>query len=100
MDPNSEIIAVSGRRIDDPTLAAARLETLPTDRFTLLVDEHGETFRAFNCYKDHPLHGLFLIDREGIIRASYIGETPFDDLSVIIERVNALADTRPKAELR
>jgi peroxiredoxin len=81
-DADAEIVAVSSRRIADPARAFQTLGVSASDRFTLLVDDGHRAFRAFGCYEDGPRHGLFLIDRAGVIRAKYTGDTP----SAITER--------------
>jgi peroxiredoxin len=92
----AEIVAVSSEPISDARRAANMLGTIAADRFHLLVDLEGRAFRAFNCYKDVPLHGLFVIDRGGVIRASYSGEVPFDDVEGVASRVQLLAGSDAK----
>jgi peroxiredoxin len=62
-----------------------------SDRFHLLIDEGHRAFRAFGCYEGGPRHGLFLIDRDGVIRAKYTGDTPFDNNGEAIRKVRQLA---------
>jgi FtsP/CotA-like multicopper oxidase with cupredoxin domain/peroxiredoxin len=89
---DTEIVAVSSRRINDPGKAVKALGGAAG--FHLLVDEECQAFRAFGCYAENPLHGLFLIDRAGVIRARYTGETPFSDVQAVAERLKSLAGAR------
>lgn len=88
--PDTDILAVSGRRVNESDKALKALGVEPSDRFHLLIDEKLQAFRAFGCYKDGPMHGLCLIDRAGCVRASYRGETPFSDVRAVIEQVKSL----------
>jgi FtsP/CotA-like multicopper oxidase with cupredoxin domain/peroxiredoxin len=92
IDPETEILAISSRRISDPSLLLKTLVRQVPRRIHLLVDEGCGTFRSFGCYRNGPLHGLFLIDRAGVIRASYTGETPFDDVQAVADSMKSLAD--------
>jgi peroxiredoxin len=96
LGPTTEIVAVSSRRVADPGKAAATLGAQTADRFTLLEDEDGRAFRQFGCYEDGPLHGLFLIDRTGMIRARYTGAAPFEDVQAVADRVAALTSAAQK----
>ncbi|MDB5391004.1 MAG: hypothetical protein JWM11_6650 [Planctomycetaceae bacterium] len=93
----TEIIAVSSRRIADLDRAVTTLGAKAKTRFHLLVDEDCEAFRKFGCYQDGPKHGLFVIDRNGIIRASYTGETPFDDVQAVSEQIKTLTEINRKS---
>jgi FtsP/CotA-like multicopper oxidase with cupredoxin domain/peroxiredoxin len=88
---HAEIVAVSSEPIPDAQRAATMLGSTAADRIHLLVDLEHRAFRAFGCYKDVPLHGLFVIDRRGVIRASYSGEVPFDDVEGVASQVQLLA---------
>lgn len=93
IDAGTKVVAVSSRRITDPGRALTTLGVRAPSRFHLLVDEECRAFRRFGCYNKGPLHGLFLIDRAGVIRASYTGETPFSDVQAVAERVSSLEDS-------
>jgi peroxiredoxin len=88
---------VSSRKITDPVQALKTLDAVGTDRFHLLVDSECRAFRTFGCYKDGPLHGLFVIDFAGVIRARYTGEKPFDDMQAVADHVKSLANTSTRA---
>jgi peroxiredoxin len=99
-DPDTEVVAVSSRRITNAGRAAKILGDGIPGRFHLLVDEECRTFRSFGCYNGGPLHGLCLIDRAGVIRASYAGETPFSDVQAVTERMKSLADKGSRSAIK
>jgi peroxiredoxin len=76
---DTEIIAVSSEPIKDSSRIAEMLGITPKDHVQVLVDETLGAFRAFGCHDGRPLHGLFLIDRKGVIRAKYVGTSAFSD---------------------
>jgi peroxiredoxin len=84
------VVAVSGEPIADPDKAIRRLSVPPGLGFALLVDQDQRWFRAFGCYDESPLHGLFLIDKEGTVRAKYVGDVPFADPQEVCRRVREL----------
>jgi peroxiredoxin len=86
-----EIMAISSRKIAEPALALKALGVGGADTFQLLVDESHRAFRDFGCFDGQPQHGLFLIDRDGVIRARHVGESPFDDTKEVIRRVRETA---------
>jgi FtsP/CotA-like multicopper oxidase with cupredoxin domain/peroxiredoxin len=88
--PAAEIVAVSSRRVADAGRTLKALGVSASDRFHLLVDEGHRAFRDFGCYGGGPKHGLFLIDGGGVVRARYVGETPFGDTREAVRRVNTL----------
>jgi L-ascorbate oxidase len=85
-----EIVAISSRKIDDQSRAFKVLGVAPSDRFHLLVDEGHSAFRAFDCYDKGPMHGMFLIDQKGVVRAGYTGESPFSDAREVVRRARKL----------
>jgi FtsP/CotA-like multicopper oxidase with cupredoxin domain/peroxiredoxin len=92
MGSEVEIVAVSSRPISNFGL----LPIEPGQKVTLLIDDKQEVFRSFQCYKDGPKHGLYVIDGGGVIRASYSGATPFDDLEEVAEKVKSLSQPRDR----
>jgi peroxiredoxin len=93
LGPDTEIVAVSSRPIADPGRAVQALGAQSAKRFALRVDEDCQVFRQFGCYRGGPLHGLFLIDRAGVIRARYTGDAPFSDVQAVADRLTALTAT-------
>jgi hypothetical protein len=61
--------------------------------FHLLIDESWFAFRSFGCFDEHPQHGLFVIDSSGILRARYVGETPFDNPREVCARIRQLVES-------
>ncbi len=94
IDPDAVIVAVSSRRIRDADQAFRALGLSTSDNFHLLVDDGHRAFRDFGVYDTGPRHGLFLIGRDGVIRASYVGDTPFDDSRIVVERVRQLSSLK------
>jgi len=95
LGPGTEIVAVSSRKIEDPVAALEMLGVNATDRFHLLVDENHQAFRAWGCFDKGPRHGLFLIDADCIIRASYTGEAPFGDTQSAVRAARELPRSAP-----
>jgi peroxiredoxin len=90
-DFNAEIVAISSEPIEDAAKASQILASTPTDRFRLLVDADRTSFKDFGCVKDgDPKHALFVVSRNGTIRSSYIGETPYGDVQEVHRRVRQL----------
>jgi FtsP/CotA-like multicopper oxidase with cupredoxin domain/peroxiredoxin len=87
----AEIVAVSGLKVANPGLARENLGVTASDRFHLLVDEDHKGFRDFGCYDGGVLHGLFLIDEGGVIRAGYTGSLPFGDTQDVLSRIRDLS---------
>jgi FtsP/CotA-like multicopper oxidase with cupredoxin domain/peroxiredoxin len=84
------IVAVSSEPIDNATEALKFLNPASGLDVKIAIDADGKAFRAFGCYEDGPMHGLFVIDPSGTIRAGYSGETPFADAAKVIERVREI----------
>ncbi len=88
---DAEIVAVSSARIAEPAAALEALGVAQSDRFQFVVSEDHLAFRDFGCVVgDEPQHGLFVIDRNGVVRAKYTGESPFEDTQEVIRRVKSL----------
>ena len=94
------VLAVSGRPIEDRASALAMLGAGKAERFHLLVDADHRAFRDFGCYDNGPLHGLFVIDGGGVIRARYVGQAPYDDPRQVVLRARLLERLAPTAALR
>jgi peroxiredoxin len=94
------VLAVSGRPVDDRAHALRALGVGEADRFRLLVDADHRAFRDFGCYDSGPLHGLFVIDGGGVIRARYVGQAPFDNPREVVLRARALERLAPASASR
>ena len=60
------------------------------DAGRLLVDEGQTAFRAYGCFDQVPRHGLFVIDKSGMIRSRYIGDAPFAAAPQVRTRIGQL----------
>ena len=78
-DGKVEILAISSWRVPNPAAVMEMLGVTKSDRFHLLVDDTHRSFRDYGCFNSKPMHGLFVIDADGVIRARYSGETPYAD---------------------
>jgi len=92
---NVEIIAISSRRIASAAEALEMLGVKSSDRFHLLVDESHRSFRDYGCFNGQPMHGLFVIDGNGVIRAKYAGEAPYADTRQAARWAMQLAPAKP-----
>jgi len=90
LGPDTEIVAVSSRPVPGAGLLPIDLQLKGGERFTLLIDDSQDAFRAFGAYKDGPLHGLYVIDGDGKIRGAYSGPIPFDDVSAVGDVLKSL----------
>jgi peroxiredoxin len=88
--PSTVLVAVSSLPVASTADALAALGVRRSDPFRLLVDEDLRAFRAFGCYDGGPLHGVFLIDRQGVVRARYTGNSPYADAGEVVRRAQAL----------
>jgi len=57
--------------------------------FLLLADATREAFKRYGCIdaSDSPLHGTFVLDRQGKVRFSTIGMEPFMDVERVLAEV-------------
>ncbi len=61
--------------------------------FPLLADPSFNVFRQWRCYDDFEglgLHGVFLVDTQGRVRWSDVGNEPFKDTRFLLEESNRL----------
>jgi peroxiredoxin len=61
--------------------------------FTLVSNADLRAFKAYHCFDDFehkPLHGTFLIDREGLIRWQDVGADPFNDAAFLLKEARRL----------
>jgi FtsP/CotA-like multicopper oxidase with cupredoxin domain/peroxiredoxin len=88
---DTEIVAVSSLPVTNAPKTLGLLGVKAEDRFQLLVDTRHEAFRAYGCLDaDDALHGLFLIDGAGVIRARYTGRSPFDNPREVVRLVGSM----------
>jgi peroxiredoxin len=53
-----------------------------------LADVDLQVFRSYGCVNGQPLHGLFAIDKEGILRWRYISEEALLDAEILLTACN------------
>jgi peroxiredoxin len=61
--------------------------------FTLLSNNDLRLFKAYGCFDDfeaQPLHGTFLIDKDGLIRWQETGAEPFKDAAFLLQETKRL----------
>jgi peroxiredoxin len=61
--------------------------------FTLLSNNDLRLFKAYGCFDDfeqQPLHGTFLIDKQGLIRWQESGAEPFKDAAFLLQESKRL----------
>ena len=61
--------------------------------FPLFSDEKHEAFRAFRAYDDfegQPLHGVFVVDAQGLVRWQHISFEPFMKSEFLLEEAKRL----------
>jgi peroxiredoxin len=56
-----------------------------------------KAYRAFDDFEQMPLHGMFLIDGEGLVRWQDIGYEPFSDAKFLLEEAKRLLPLRVEA---
>jgi peroxiredoxin len=88
------LAAISSERIDELTSTLQGLESgQAPPPFPLYSDASLEIFKAYRAYDDfekQPLHGTFLIDREGLVRWQDIGHEPFMEVDFLLEEAGRL----------
>ncbi len=68
--------------------------------FPLVSDSDLKVFKRYRCHDDfeqQPLHGTFLIDRDGLVRWQDIGSEPFLDAKFLLEESKRLL-AQPRVE--
>ncbi|MEM8712199.1 MAG: redoxin domain-containing protein, partial [Planctomycetota bacterium] len=78
-DLGVQVVAVG---LDPVEAIRGPLEARPYP-FPVLADPELRAFRDYGCYSAHPLHGLFLLDAQGLIRWQSVSWTPFMDLALL-----------------
>jgi FtsP/CotA-like multicopper oxidase with cupredoxin domain/peroxiredoxin len=60
------------------------------DSLQLLSDELLGTFRSYGSHDGRALHGVFLIDRDGVIRWRHVGDEPLLEIDSILKQFDEL----------
>lgn len=89
-DRGARVLAISS---DSPEISRKRLNRFGDFRLTLLSDPDHATEMAYGVWKPlpgadkddgEPLHGTFVIDRDGMVRWAHVGDRPFADVEAIL----------------
>jgi peroxiredoxin len=91
------LVAISSEPLDTLQGSLAKLSPSEPVPFTLAADPQLEVFKAYRAHDDFenaPLHGIFLIDANGLIRWHDIGYEPFTDAKFLLEESKRLLSTR------
>jgi peroxiredoxin len=96
------VLAISA---DSPESSRQRLDRFGDFRVPLLSDTDHATALAYGVWKalpgaesddGVPRHGTFIVDRDGIVRWAYVGDSPFRDTRVLLRELSLLdASKRP-----
>lgn len=100
-DRGARVLAISA---DPPEVSCKRLDRFGDFEVPLLSDPDHTTARAYGAWKPlpggdredgEPLHGTFVIDRDGRVRWAHVGERPFTDKETLVAEVDRLAAQSP-----
>jgi peroxiredoxin len=93
----ARVLAISA---DTPESSRQRLNRFGDFRVPLLSDTDHATALAYGAWKPvpgagkddgEPLHGTFIIDRDGLVRWAYLGDRPFTDIEALLYECSRLA---------
>lgn len=96
----ADVVAVSTDDAETTRLLKTNSEGIAFP-MPMLADPSLEVFQRFRCHDDFegaPLHGIFLIDRDGMVRYRRISSDPFLDIEFVkreLARMNRLCPPRP-----
>ncbi|MDR3634241.1 MAG: redoxin domain-containing protein [Isosphaeraceae bacterium] len=90
----ARVLAISG---DTPEFSRQRTRRFGGFRFPLLSDADHAAARSYGAWtadpsgdpaEGEPLHGTFLVDRDGLVRWAYVGNRPFADVAALLAEVD------------
>jgi peroxiredoxin len=96
---DADLVAVSTDDAETTRLLKTNSEGIAFP-MPMLADPKLEVFQRFRCHDDFegaPLHGIFLIDRDGMVRYRRISSDPFLDIEFVkreLSRMNRLCPPR------
>lgn len=90
------VLAISA---DPPESSRQRLNRFGDFRVPLLSDPDHATALAYGVWKllpgadkgdGEPLHGTFIVDRDGLVRWAYVGDSPFRDIEALLSELESI----------
>jgi peroxiredoxin len=84
---------------DPPALTAERFKQYGAFSFPVLADPDrklASVYGALKSEKGEPLHGTFVIGRDGVLTWAQIGEQPFTDNATLLYELRKLKPARPQ----
>jgi peroxiredoxin len=87
------LVAISSEPLDTLEGSLAKLAPNQALTFPLAADPQMNVFksyRAFDDFENTPLHGLFLVDAEGLVRWHDVSHEPFTDAKFLLEEAKRL----------
>jgi peroxiredoxin len=87
------LVAISTDGIEDLKTSLDNFEIEGDFPFPLVSDADLNIFKAYRAYddfEDQPLHGTFLIDRDGLVRWQDISYEPFNDVDFLLNEAKRL----------
>jgi len=94
-DRGVRVLAISA---DSPESSRQRLDRFGDFRVPLLSDTDHATALAYGVWKPlpgadkddgEPLHGTFIVDRDGLVRWAYVGDRPFRDIEALLSELDS-----------
>jgi peroxiredoxin len=87
------LVAISSEPLDTLKGSLAKLSPKEAVPFALAADPELDVFksyRAFDDFENVPLHGVFLVDGQGLIRWHDVSFEPFTDAKFLLEEAKRL----------
>jgi peroxiredoxin len=91
--PSGDSQASSSKAASSATSQDRPAETSGEFPFRLLSNSDLRLFKAYGCFDDfeqQPLHGTFLIDKDGLIRWQEASAEPFKDAAFLLQEAKRL----------
>ena len=89
-----EMVAVSTDKQEDLSESVKTFgSTIPIRLLSNAELDVFKMYRAYDDFENQPLHGTFLIDKDGKIRWQDIGHEPFMDHEFVFNEANRLLNT-------
>lgn len=95
-DRRAQVLAISG---DTPEFSRERLRKFGGIEIPLLSDHDHTVSTTYGVWKSisggnpddgEALHGIFIVDREGVIRWAHVGNRPFTDIPALLTELDRL----------